>query len=74
MILSEIRDYLRLNRRAALIDMAHRFDANPDALRGMLQKWIAKGQVEKLPAGTECGGGCNKCDPMSTEIYQWVDR
>jgi len=20
-----------------------------------------------------CGGSCSKCDPESTEIYQWVD-
>ena len=71
MILAELRDYLKSNGRAALIDMAHRFDTDPDALRGMLQKWVAKGQVEKLPQGTACGGGCCKCDPSSTEIYEW---
>jgi hypothetical protein len=73
MILSEIRDYLRTHRRAALSDMALRFDTDPDALRGMLDKWIAKGRVEKLPAGTPCESGCCRCDPNQTEIYQWKD-
>lgn len=71
MILSDLRDYLKTNRRAALIDMAHRFDADPEALRGMLDKWVAKGRVEKLPPGTLCGGGCSQCDPATTEIYEW---
>lgn len=71
MILAELRDYLKSNRRAALIDMAHRFDIAPDALRGMLEKWVAKGRVEKLPQGSGCSGACCKCDPASTEIYEW---
>jgi hypothetical protein len=71
MILSEVRDYLRVHRRAALADMALHFRTDPDALRGMLNKLVAKGRVEKLPAGTACGGGCCHCDPDTTEIYQW---
>ncbi len=71
MILSELRDYLQTNRRAALIDMARRFDADPDALRGMLEKWKAKGRVEKLPRGAVCATGCRLCDPASIEIYEW---
>jgi hypothetical protein len=70
MILSQLRDYLRTHRRAALIDLAHRFDTDPDALRGMLAKWEAKGKVEKLPQGTGCGGCC-LCDPAAIEIYEW---
>lgn len=71
MILSQLRDYLKTHRRAALADMALHFRTDPDALRGMLGKWIAKGRVEKLPSGTPCGGGCCRCDPQSIEIYEW---
>jgi len=73
MILSELRDYLKTHRRVALIDMVHRFDTDADALRGMLAKWMAKGRVEKLPPGSACSGGCCKCDPATTEIYEWRD-
>ncbi|MBU6953637.1 MULTISPECIES: FeoC-like transcriptional regulator [unclassified Hahella] len=72
MILSEIRDYLQTHKRAALKDMAHRFNTEPDALRGMLDKWIAKGRVEKLPQGTPCSG-CTQCDPGDIEIYVWKE-
>jgi hypothetical protein len=71
MILSEIRDYLQLNRRAAVVDMANRFNTSPDALRGMLEKLVAKGQIKKLPAGTACSG-CSDCDPVTVEIYEWI--
>jgi len=72
-IFSEMRDYLKANRRATLIDMAHRFDTDPDALRGMLDKWVAKGKVEKLPQESGCGSGCTKCDTATTEIYEWKE-
>lgn len=71
MILSELRDYLKTHKQAALLDMAHRFDTDPEALRGMLDRWVDKGRVEKLPAGSTCGDGCCKCDPATLEIYEW---
>ncbi|MBU0501355.1 MAG: FeoC-like transcriptional regulator [Gammaproteobacteria bacterium] len=71
MILSQLRDYLKTHHRAALIDLAHHFDADPSALRPMLERLMAKGQVERLPEGTACGGGCCKCDAASIEIYAW---
>lgn len=73
MILSELRDYLQIRHRAALQDMANHFDVEPDAIRGMLSKWVNKGKVEKLMASTGCGSTCSKCDPAATEVYQWKD-
>ena len=71
MILSELRQYLSQHKRAALIDLSHHFDTEPDALRGMLTMLEHKGCITKLPQGTACGG-CNKCDPASVEIYEWA--
>ncbi|MGZ8903036.1 MAG: FeoC-like transcriptional regulator, partial [Methylobacter sp.] len=45
-----------------------------DALRGMLGKWISKGNVRKLSAGASCGTSCCKCDPALTELYEWIDK
>lgn len=70
MILAQVRDYLQTHRRAALFDLSLHFDTDPDALRGMLAKWVDKGKVVKLPMGTLCGG-CSHCDPNSIEIYEW---
>jgi len=73
MILSEVKQYLSQRGSASLSDIALHFDTNPDALRGMLQKWISKGKVRRQLADASCGSSCNKCDPATTEIYEWVD-
>ena len=73
MILSKVRSYLQLNRRAALLDMASVLDISPDALRAMLDRLETKGNIRRLPAGTACGGGCNKCKPDAIELYEWAD-
>ncbi len=74
MILSDIRSYLKQQRRVALRDLALHFNVDADALRGMLGLWVTKGHVKKLPAGTACGSGCCQCDPAITEIYEWVGK
>ena len=74
MILSDLRNFLRQQRRVALKDMALHFHIDADALRGMLEKWISKGYVKRLPSGTACASGCCQCDPASTEIYEWVEQ
>lgn len=74
MILSELRDYLKQQRRLSLLEMANHFDTDADALRGMLRKWISKGKVRRLNLGSVCGTGCCKCDPAMTELYEWVEK
>lgn len=75
MILSELRDYLKEQRRVALIDLVNHFGVDAEALRGMLGKWISKGNLRKLPSGTTCGSStCCKCDPASIELYEWLDN
>ncbi|GAB6039629.1 FeoC-like transcriptional regulator [Endothiovibrio diazotrophicus] len=71
MIFSELRSYLKEHHRAAVVDLATRFDSSPAAVRGMLEEWERRGKVRRLPQGTACGGGCCKCAPDSIEIYQW---
>ena len=74
MILSDLRAYLKKQKRVALKDMEMRFHIDADALRGMLSLWINKGYVRKLPTGTACSSGCCQCDPALTELYEWVDK
>jgi hypothetical protein len=71
MILSRLNDYLRVHRRASLVDMTHGLDASPDALRGMLAALERKGRVRRLAAGTACSG-CGKCDAAALELYEWT--
>jgi putative ferrous iron transport protein C len=74
MILADLREYLRDKGRASLSDLVLHFGVDPHALRGMLGKWIHKGRVRlSTPGGTACGTTCCQCDPLLTEIYEWVD-
>ncbi len=72
MILSELTNYLATHRRAALVDMAHRFGSSPDALRSMLQVLARKGRVRRIADGAACFTGCSKCDQASVETYEWI--
>ena len=71
MILSEVRDYLKQRGQCTLSDVALHFDADADAVRGMLEIWIRKGKVEKSAATASCGTSCQSCDPAATVIYSW---
>lgn len=74
MMLSRITAYLSQHKRASVLDMAHGLEVSPDALRDMLTRLEGKGRVRRLPQATPCGGGCNKCDPVTVELYEWVDE
>ena len=73
MILSDLRSYLRVHRKVALKDLVIHFNIDAEALRGMLGKWISKGNVRKMAQTSACGTSCCKCDPALTELYEWVD-
>lgn len=72
MILTQVRDYLKQKGQAPLRDMALEFGMDQEALRPIIEQWIDKGKVRKLPQGTACGGGCNSCMPETIELYEWV--
>ena len=73
MILTDIRDYLRSHGQATLNDIALHVDADPDAVRGMLQRLLDKGQVVCETISSDCGSKCSKCAPEIREIYFWKD-
>jgi len=75
MILAEIRDYLSSRGCAPLSDLAAHFDADPEALRAMLETLVRKGRVRRLAIEVEnrsCGGCCCTCGIVSPEMYEWV--
>ncbi|MCU7922282.1 MAG: FeoC-like transcriptional regulator [Candidatus Thiodiazotropha sp. (ex Dulcina madagascariensis)] len=71
MILSDIRDFLLKRGQATLAEIALHVDAEPDAVRGMLQQWVRKGHIEQRKVEAACGSSCNRCDPAATELYVW---
>jgi len=74
MILTDIRDYLKQQGQVSLRDMSLHFGMDQDSIRPLLEQWIAKGKVTRLPSGSLCGGGCRSCSPETIEIYAWCDQ
>jgi hypothetical protein len=74
MILADIKTYLMKRGRTPLSDIALHLESDPDAVRGMLERWMRKGKVRKLLAHASCNSSCNVCDPTTTEIYEWLDN
>jgi hypothetical protein len=73
-ILADLRHYLKQHPRVALADLVNHFNVDADALRGMLGRWISKGNVRKTSQETGCGTSCCKCDPALIEFYEWIER
>jgi len=72
MIVAKVSTHLKLNKRAAVQDMAAQLDISLDVLKNLLSLLERKGQVRRLPAGSPCGGGCSKCAPDTVELYEWT--
>ncbi len=72
MLLSQVNRYFATHKRACLADLVNHFDAQPDAVTGMLDIQSAKGRITRLLT-SNCGG-CVKCDPDRLVIYQWNEK
>lgn len=70
----ELRALLRQHKELPLKELATALQLPPETVRLMLQRLIQKGEVEPLPAGTLCKGGCRTCPPDTVEIYRWIDH
>lgn len=73
MMLLELKRYLSQVKAANLQQLCQHFNTEPEFTRLLLQQWIKKGKVRKAEPLPGCGSSCNKCSPLVTEIYQWVD-
>jgi putative ferrous iron transport protein C len=71
MILSDLTTYIAERGRVPLTDLAVRFEAEPEAVRGMLATLERKGRVRRIANGAACSG-CTKCDQATVETYEWV--
>lgn len=71
MILMELQDHLRAERRASVAQLSTRFGVEPGALRGMLDRLVAKGRVRRLERPGRCSG-CRICPEEELEFYEWA--
>jgi len=72
-MLRKIRAYFVEHPTASLAEVAQHLEADPEAVRGMLEVWIEKGWLQKLPAQPTCRTCSCHCDPASLELYRWHD-
>jgi len=68
-----LKEYLQKQKLVSMADLRHKFSVSPDLLRDMLARWQQKGQVRCVQKTPACGTKCMRCDPLMTELYQWVD-
>ncbi len=59
-------------KMAPLQDMAFHFNMEPETIKPMLEKWLAKGKVHRHENNLGCAKGCCKCDPATIETYEWI--
>ncbi len=77
-LLIDIRSYVQERGSASLLDLSNRFQASPDALRGMLEHWVRKGVIRRMDFSANCGGcstdsGCGDCGTQAAfETYEWA--
>ncbi len=73
MDLIQVKQYLRERKIVPLRDMALHFRVEVDTLRPLLETWVRKGKVRKLPGSTAACKGCCTCDPATIELYAWQE-
>ncbi|MDQ2994610.1 MAG: FeoC-like transcriptional regulator [Pseudomonadota bacterium] len=73
MLLQRIKAHLIAHKVSSLFELKREFAEDPALLRDMLQVWIIKGKVRAAQKTAACGVQCSKCDPLLTELYEWVD-
>ncbi|MGE5637044.1 MAG: FeoC-like transcriptional regulator [Nocardioidaceae bacterium] len=71
MILTDLQHHLRSEGRASLAQLSLRFGVEPEALRGMLGRLVAKQRVRALPRPARCAG-CKICPDTALELYEWA--
>ena len=75
-ILSELKEYLKLNEQVSLRDVAVHFNLSETAAQAMLEHWERKGKVGRLESShcvNPCGQKCGDCPLQCLMIYQWKE-
>lgn len=73
MLLSNLNQYLAQQKAANLLELSRCLNAEPDVVRSMLSLLIRKGRVRQSPKIPGCGSSCGKCNPLLTEVYEWLN-
>jgi hypothetical protein len=71
MLLTDVKEYLSARGQASLSDLAMHFTMDAEAMKGILDTWIAKGRCRRVSDRLPCGS-CGKCESATTDLYEWV--
>ncbi len=71
MILRELKSFLQQRRQASLKEIATYFDTDEQSVAGMLDFWLRKGQLRRLPNTSGCAGSCSCSHKDDSDLYQW---
>lgn len=74
MLLLELKNFLKAQRLVSMADLVKNFNHDPDHLRIMLQHWVHKKKLRQLNKTSLCQTKCVKCDPLTIELYEWLDE
>jgi len=73
---SAVKSYLRERGRASLHELALRLDSTPEAVRPLVELWIAKGQARAVTPedGPSCrSGSCGSCcGGTEPAVFEWL--
>ena len=64
-----IRDLIQQRGSVSLADIARHLDVTPDTARPMVEVWLRKGTVTKVPLAC---GSCTHCESADVEIFSWA--
>ena len=70
-MLISIKKFMEEKYVANLEQIAAHIHQDPNTTRQLLEHWIRKGKLEKLPSPAGCGTRCQQCRPKYAEVYKW---
>lgn len=70
MILRDVRRYLKQREQASLKDMALHLNADEEAVKGMLDLLIRRGEVSLANSTSACQSSCGSCS-VNSNVYFW---
>lgn len=78
MLITAVRDYIQLQGRANLQDVARHFRLSTSAVEPMLNFWVKKGLIKliKLDLLTCAGKQCSTCISCNLDVYAsyvWIE-
>lgn len=73
MTLSQLKAFMIERKRASINEIALHFGSAPDAVRPMIEIWVAKGRMARLDQQGGCGkmGASCSCHAAPSEIFEW---